>query len=114
MKRGLFITAAFALPMIAFAQTKIGDILDTIYDLLSAIIPILTVLALIYFIWGVAKYIMSQGDEEQQKSARGMMIWGIIALFVIVSVWGLVAILQDTVGIDRAAGPIVPMVPMVP
>ncbi len=67
------------------------------------------VLALIYFIYGVAKYIMNAGDPEAQKEARSVMIWGIVALFVIVSVWGLITVLQNTfVGGAPAQTPDIP------
>jgi len=86
---------ALAIPGIAFAQ-NLQAVLGTVKTLLDAVVPILIVLALIYFIYGVAKYIMSSGDEEGQKGARNVMIYGIIALFAIVSVWALVGILQGT------------------
>lgn len=97
MKRTGAILFASALPSIAFAQgTTLGDILTVLRNLLDTIVPILIVLALIFFIWGVAQYIMASGDAEAQKSARNTMIWGVVALFVIVSVWGLIAVLQST------------------
>jgi len=96
---------ALALPGVAFAQ-GLENILATIRELLDAVVPILIVLALIYFIYGVAKYIMSSGDEDGQKGARNVMIWGIIALFAIVSVWALVGILQTTfTGGNGGSGP---------
>lgn len=110
MKRALLVGAAFALPMLASAQTTLGSILTTVLNLLRAVVPILIVLAVIYFIVGVARYIMASGDEEAQKGARSMMIWGVIALFAIVSVWGLVAVLQSTFGVGGGAAQ-VPLVP---
>lgn len=92
----------YAVPAIAFAQT-LGSILADIRGLLDTLVPILIVLALVYFIWGVIKYITSTGDEEGQSQARNIMIWGIIALFVIVSVWGLVAVLQSTFGVGTGS-----------
>ena len=96
MKKTLAIAVAFAVPGVAFAQEDIEGILGIVKGLLDAVVPILIVLALIYFIYGVAKYITSSGDAEGQAGARSIMIWGIIALFAIVSVWALVGILQGT------------------
>ncbi|HEY9586253.1 MAG TPA: hypothetical protein VJJ27_01245 [Candidatus Paceibacterota bacterium] len=50
--------------------------------------------ALLVFLWGVSKTIRAQGDEEKIKEGRRVMFWGIIALFVMVSISGLVAFLQ--------------------
>jgi hypothetical protein len=33
------------------------------------------------------------------------MIWGVIALFVMVSVWGLVTLLQTNLGVTAGAAP---------
>jgi len=71
---------------------KIGDILNII-------IPILIVLAIVYFIWGVIQYVISD-DEEAKQAGRNRIIFGIIGLAVIVGVWGLVAILTQTFGVE--------------
>src|SRR3989344_1333679 len=67
---------------------KAGNILDTL-------IPILVVLGVVYFVWGVVTYVISS-DEEAKKTGRNRMIYGIIGLVVIVAMWGLVAIVQRT------------------
>ncbi len=47
--------------------------------------------------------LINAGDETARTEARNIMIWGIIALFVMVSVWGLVNVLDDTFGLDDQA-----------
>lgn len=73
----------------------ITDVLAKIGDILNVIIPLLITLGVIYFIWGVIKYVTAK-DEDAQKEGRNTIISGIIGLFVIVAVWGLVGILQNT------------------
>ena len=58
-------------------------------------------LALVWFLWGLAMYILS-GPGEKADEGRSRMIYGIIALFVMISVWGLVRVLSNTFG--TAAG----------
>jgi len=98
------IAAAF-LPFLALAQqsTKLGDVLSTVSKLLNTVIPILITLAMIYFIWGVIQYVTAK-DEEKQKEARSVMINGIIGLFAIVAIWGLVALISKTFGVDVGGG----------
>lgn len=43
--------------------------------------------------------VINPNNEEKRKQGKQYMIWGIIALFVMVSIWGLVAILTNTFGI---------------
>jgi len=105
---------ALAVPGIAFAQTTSGSligIVNQIGAILDLLVPIVITLALIYFIYGVAKYIMSSGDEEGQKAARGIMIWGIIGLFVIVSIWGIVGLIASSLGVTAGATITLPSVP---
>jgi len=91
--------------------TEITNILCKISDLLNFVVPILISLAVIYFIWGVATYVIT-GDEEAKKAGRDRIIFGIIGLLVIVTVWGLVRIVANTFGISQGSQNIVyPTVP---
>ncbi len=99
----------FALPAVALAQNSIGNlpggqdtlgILGVVSNIFGIVIPILITFAVIWVIIGVIKY-ATAGDEEKQGEARKMIIHAIIALFVIVSIWGLVAILNQTFGIGQ-------------
>ena len=67
----------------------------------SAVIPLLMSLAVVSFIWGVIQYVINSDDENKKSKGRDFMIWGILALTVMVSIWGLVAILGNTFGINN-------------
>jgi len=102
-----------AIPLVSSAQATVNnlqDLIDLFKSILGWLMPLLVSLAVIYFIWGVLKYVLSAGDEEKQKEGRSMMIYGIIAIFVIVSVWGLVGVLVGTFGLSTTAQP-VPVLP---
>lgn len=88
-------------PLIAFAAPKnVSEILNLLTDIISrSLIPLLIAIALIVFIWGVINYITSAGDQEKRAESIQYMTWGIIGLFVIVAVWGLVGVLARTFGI---------------
>ncbi|HEY4524406.1 MAG TPA: hypothetical protein VJL36_01445 [Candidatus Paceibacterota bacterium] len=88
---------AFFMPLVMFAQVNdIDDLAQKITDILGLIIPILLTIALIYFLIGLVKYIMAAGDDEAKSTGRSMMINGVIALFVMVAVWGFVNVLTNT------------------
>lgn len=65
-----------------------------------AVIPLIFALALVMFIWGVVRYVINSSDEAKKEQGRQFMIWGIIALTVMLCVWGLVAVLANTFGIN--------------
>ena len=77
-------------------QRDLATVIDAILKILAPIGPLLITLALLLFIWGLVKFIRSSGNEEDVKKGRQMMTWGIIGLFVIITIWGLVAVLQRT------------------
>lgn len=52
--------------------------------------------ALLFFFWGLAKFIFNAGDAKGNQEGRQLMLWGVVALFVLLSVWGLVRFVQET------------------
>lgn len=97
MKKNLqklsIVSVSLFTPMLAFAQAGILNFLNQIQVIIAAVIPILIGIALLAFMWGVIKYLFG-GDKEQGKQ---IMIGGIIALFVMTSIWGLVSIVRSTI-----------------
>ena len=64
--------------------------------ILDPIVVLIMALAVVYFLIGVFKYLRSAGDETERKNGTVMMTYGIVALFVMVSFWGLVNVLEKT------------------
>ncbi|MFA4890526.1 MAG: pilin [Candidatus Paceibacterota bacterium] len=95
-------------PSLAFARSVTDIISGTIMPIINAIIPLLIAVAVVLFLFGVVKFITSAGDEEKRKEARSFMLYGIIGIFVMVSVWGLVGILSDTLGLGTSSNVRVP------
>jgi len=83
------------------SSPKLADIINFFTCFLAnAIVPLLFTVAMTIFIWGVVQFIANADNEEKRKKGRTFMIWGIVALFVMVSVWGLVKILTTTFNIE--------------
>ncbi|HBT81470.1 hypothetical protein A2757_00075 [Candidatus Giovannonibacteria bacterium RIFCSPHIGHO2_01_FULL_48_47] len=68
-------------------------IIGRITTLLNSVLPILFLLATVVFLWGVILYITAGGDEEKRKEGRNYIIYGLIGLFVMVAVWGIVNVM---------------------
>jgi fumarate reductase subunit D len=74
-----------------------GTITLGIVDIIkSSVVPLMITLATVYFLWGVLSYIMAAGDEKKLTEARYYILYGLIGLFVIVAMWGLVSIITNT------------------
>jgi len=102
--------AAFSLtflPMAALAvapafsgdSAEVKKITENITDIVNWAGPLLITVATIYFVWGVLQYITSGADEGKRAEARQTMIYGVIGLFVIVSVWGLISLIKGFTGL---------------
>ncbi|MFQ5662115.1 MAG: hypothetical protein ACE5F2_02590, partial [Candidatus Paceibacteria bacterium] len=98
----IFSLSILIVPAITFAQA--GDIgietaLSNVGALVNALVPIAIGFAVLFFFWGLAKYILNAGDEEKKSEGRNIMIWGLIALFIMVSIWGIINVLAETFGV---------------
>jgi len=84
-------------PSFAFAQalSNVTKLVKSIGNIIQLLIPITAALALLYFFWGLAKFILNSDDAEKRADGKHIMIWGVVALFVIVSVWGLTGFITD-------------------
>jgi len=90
---------AFVVPSVASAQalstiTNVNDLSTRVIGIGNTVTYLLVALAVIYIIWNVVQYLIKQGDEK--SAAIKNIGWGILGLFIIVSIWGLVNILTNT------------------
>jgi hypothetical protein len=69
--------------------------------IINPIIFFLFAVAMVYFLYGVAQYFMSSDNEEVRSKSKTHMIWGVIGLFIMVGVFGIMRILLNTVGENR-------------
>ena len=76
------------------APANFKDIVLIVVEILTAILPVIVTLTFIYFIWGLTQYLKS--EDTKKDDAKGIMIRGLIALFVISGLWGIMRILTKT------------------
>src|ERR1700690_1850973 len=103
MKKTVFASLAlFALPLFAFAQAlqPLRNLVAATGSILNLLIPVLIAAALVVFFWGLVKYINKSGGEEAAAAGRSKMIAGLVALFIMVSVWGIFNLAQNALGVQ--------------
>ena len=110
MKKLVYSTLALALTLVATPVLAQGEPVrdieqagDFITNLISGVaVPVIFALAFIVFIWGVFSYFIAGGhDEERRKKGKELMLYGILGFFIMISVWGLVNILVNSVSLDE-------------
>ncbi len=109
MKKVIIAALVFA-PAIASAQSlgNLTTLLNSVGRLVDMALPIVVALALLAFFFGLAKFIFA--GAEAKEEGKTLMIWGIVALFVMVSVWGLVRFIGNAFGIEQGGSVTVPSV----
>lgn len=100
----LLLVAIISLPVMVLAQGSVdnlGEGFEAIIDIINSyVIPLIIGVAGLIFMIGVIKYVTAGDDAAGREGARNMMVWGIVALFVMISVWGLVNLLVGTFNLD--------------
>lgn len=84
------------------ATNQLGYILCTVRDILNGVLPVLLALGVVYFVWGVVQYFIGDSEEAKTKG-KDKVIYGIIGLTVILSLWGLVYLIVNTFGLNASA-----------
>jgi hypothetical protein len=101
MKRFVFFCLILTLliPAVADAQFSGGitTLLESSLGIVDSLVKVSFGLGLLFFFWGIAKFILAAGDESKHEEGKRLMIWGIVALFVMASVWGIVNFVQTAV-----------------
>lgn len=70
----------------------------------TVVVPLLFSLAAAAFFWGVVSYFFLHGGEDTKRAeGRNFILWGIIGMVVLLSVWGFVNLLLSTLGIAPSA-----------
>lgn len=114
-----FIISAITLsPVLAFAELptnptptgNLANLIISLRNLVSLALPVVVGLALLGFFWGLMKFVFSAGNEEAKEQGKHIMIYGIIALFVMVAVWGLVGFIAGSLGVGTGGNAPVPTV----
>lgn len=114
-----FMSSVWLMPLFAHAQVIPGgrslwDIAGPILGYITNnLIPILVTIAVIILIVNIIRYILLAKDGNvDNKSAAKQLAWSIGALFVILAIWGIIAVISKTLGIGVGGAPIdLPAVP---
>jgi amino acid permease len=107
MKKTFLFASLFLLiiPLFAFGQgagdlTVFQKLVTDLGDIVKLLPGILATLAVAAFFWGLTVAIFSTGQEDKAKG-KSLMVWGLIAIFIIFSLWGIITFIGNIFGIDK-------------
>lgn len=80
------------------SDATFANIVDKLITIVGNLVYLVLALGLLSFLYGLYGYIVNSGDENKRKESIQYIVYGLIGLFVMVAVWGLVAILANVLG----------------
>ena len=105
----LAITAPFvALAAVGDAQDLVTPIANNILKTVNVFVTIVFVLAVVAFGWGIVQFIFAAGDPTTLAKAKQFLLWGVIGIAVMASIFGVVTFLQNYLGVKSGVLPITP------
>lgn len=79
------------------------SLISALAKVVGMLVPVLVTMGLAVFLWGLVKYMWGSGAGPEIDKAKTLMKWGLVILFVMVSVWGIIALMQAALGINANA-----------
>ncbi len=71
---------------------------NVVTELFSPLYQAAVGVAILYFLYGVAKYVLDLNNPEKQTFGRSHLLWGMVGLFIILSVGGILSALNNALG----------------
>ena len=100
------IASLMLFPAVAFgAITDIIGAEEFVFTTLFRLGMLFWVMILAFFAWGIIKFIYNADDSAEREKGRKYIVWALIAIVVLVSLWALVGMLLDSFGIGTLGSP---------
>lgn len=104
-------TALLALPVLVSAQGfadgevnggPLGSFVTSVTTFANdTLVPLVMTLAFLFFVWGMFKFFIAGGDnEEEREKGKNLMIYATLGFVMIVIIYGLVNFLASSIGLE--------------
>lgn len=77
----------------SLAGANFKGVVDEVISYINILVPILYSLCFVVFFWGLSKFILNSGSAPEVQKGKTYMIWGVTALFVLISLRAIIGIL---------------------
>lgn len=74
-------------------------------EIINPIIQVLFAVALVTFVIGIFEFVRGADQPDTRLKGQKHMIWGLVGLFIMMSVFTIITILMNTLGITGAEVP---------
>ena len=99
MKYTIFLLTFFTPQVIYASINNSFELISAIYSVIASLIPIVAGIVLIIFFWGLGRFVYNAGEEKGHEEGKRIMFWGLVAIFVLFSIWGIISYIGSNLGI---------------
>ncbi len=84
--------------------SAIGNIMLRVNKyLINPAILLLFSIATVFFVVGILEYLAQKDNADATKKGKDHMVWGLIGMFIMVAVFGIMRVIINTLGVDLPA-----------
>lgn len=81
------------------SENVVNSIIPKIVDnIVVPLVQVLFALAFLYFVWGLMGFFMNGDDPAKRKEGQSHILWGVVGITIMLSVYGIVRLVMNTVG----------------
>ena len=96
---------AVSVPLMAMAaEDLITPVANNVLATVRVLVTVVFVLAIATFGWGIVQFIFAAGDPTTLAKAKQFLLWGVIGMAIMASIFGLTKFLQNYFGVN--SGPL--------
>lgn len=90
------VCSTLLLPVAVYAAPDLKGLIQRFVDVIVIMIPVASGIALLVFFYGLTKYIFNQSNANEKESSKQIIVWGLVGLFVLFSIYGIVNVFKGT------------------
>lgn len=87
------------------SKDSANDLLRAINDfIINPALLVIFATGFVVFIWGLVQFLWNPEDQSRRADGIRHLMFGVLGMFIMVSVYGIIALIVNTLGINAAAG----------
>ena len=84
-------------PLTQSTGASFSSLVNTLMNIINNLVWLLGGVALLVFLYGIVRFVSTAGNAKGHAEGYKMMLWGLVALFVFVSLWGIISLFCNTI-----------------
>ena len=78
------------MPSVAALVSRVNEFI------INPLIVLLFAVATVVFLWGVSQFLFESAMKGEQEDGKRHMLWGVIGMAIMISVYGILSLLDNT------------------